>query len=55
MTDKQYFLISTNKNCTYMLSSTDPKTLVIFENQQKEVDSTGNIMLYYSSIQIRKM
>lgn len=53
--NKPVFLVSTHNGRTFMITSYEPKTLVVFENPVKEVDSAGNLMLYYSSIQIRKM
>jgi hypothetical protein len=50
-----YFLVSTNNGRTYMITNYDPKTLIVFENPVKTVDSDGNFLLFYSSIQIRKM
>ena len=48
-------LVSTRNGKTYMLTSYDPKTLVVFEDPEKKVDDNGNVVLYYSTIKIRKM
>lgn len=53
--NKPVFLVSTHNGRTFMITSYEPKTLVVFENPVKEFDSKGNLLLYYSSIQIRKM
>ena len=53
--NKPVFLISTRNGRTFMITSYEPKTLVVFENPVKQVDSNGNTLLFYSTIQIRKM
>jgi hypothetical protein len=53
--NKPVFLVSTHNGRTFMITSYEPKTLVVFEDPIKEVDANGNTLLYYSTIQIRKM
>jgi len=52
---KPVILVSTNSTRTLMISSYEPKTLVVFEKPVKQIDNQGNLLLYYSSIQILKM
>ncbi len=49
------FLMSTLRGKTLMMTSYDPNTLVVFEKPVKEIDSNGNTLVYYSSIQLRRM
>lgn len=48
-------LISTNNNKTFMMQSTDISTLLIFSDQIKVLDSTGQYKVQYSTVQIKKM
>lgn len=50
-----YILTSIRNDKTFMMTSYDPKTFVIFEKPVKSVDSQGNVIVYYSHIQLLKM
>ncbi|AQW88920.1 hypothetical protein pEaSNUABM50_00395 [Erwinia phage pEa_SNUABM_50] len=49
------YLMSTHNGRTFMMTSYDPKTIVIFENPVKELDKDGNELVFYTTIEIRKM
>ncbi|SOK58675.1 hypothetical protein [Yersinia phage fHe-Yen9-04] len=52
---KSIYLTSTHNSRTFMLTSYDPKTIIMFENPVQEIDIHGNKLVYYTTIQIRKM
>ncbi len=53
--DPIHILVSTRHNRTFMMTSYDIKTLILFDNPVSEVDEYGNTLVYYSSISIRNM
>lgn len=52
---RNYILTSTQGNRTFMMTSHDLHTFIVFDNPIKEVDKHGNTLVYFSTIQIRRI
>ncbi|AMM43958.1 hypothetical protein FDG95_gp584 [Pectobacterium phage vB_PcaM_CBB] len=52
---QHYILTSTQGNRTFMMTSHDLHSFIVFDNPKSEVDKHGNTLVYFSTIHIRRI